>query len=64
MLTPELFDTLVIIVVILGAAWAGVRLYRDLRRPSPPFGAASSDQVMPIVPPVDPTLTPNPPTKG
>jgi hypothetical protein len=34
-LTPEFFDTLVIIVIIIGLALAGVRLYSDFTRKLP-----------------------------
>lgn len=34
-LTPQLFDLLVIVVIILGGALAAVRLYDDLTRPLP-----------------------------
>jgi cytochrome c oxidase assembly protein Cox11 len=44
-LTPEFFDTLVIVVIIIGLALAAVRLYRDLSRPLPPFGASPADDV-------------------
>jgi hypothetical protein len=32
-LTPEVFDTLIIVVIILGLALAVVRLYADFTRP-------------------------------
>ena len=35
-LTPRFFDLLVIVVILLGLALAGVRLYDDLTRPLPP----------------------------
>ncbi len=35
-LTREFFDTLIIIVIIVGLAWAAVRLYADFTRPLPP----------------------------
>jgi hypothetical protein len=35
-LTPEFFDTLIIVVIILGLALAVVRLYADFSRPLPP----------------------------
>lgn len=35
-LTPEFFDALVIAVIIIGAALASIRLYRDFTRPLPP----------------------------
>lgn len=34
-LTPEFFDLLIIVVIIIGLALAGVRLYADLTRPRP-----------------------------
>ena len=34
-LTREVFDTLIIVVIILGLALAIVRLYKDLTRPRP-----------------------------
>ena len=36
LLTREFFDTLIIIVILVGLAWAAVRLYADLTRPLPP----------------------------
>ena len=35
-LTPQVFDVLVVVVIILGGALAAVRLYDDLTRPLPP----------------------------
>jgi hypothetical protein len=35
-LTPEFFDTLIIVVIILGLALAVVRLYADFTRRLPP----------------------------
>ncbi len=35
-LTPETFDTLIIVIIIIGLAFAAVRLYRDFTRPLPP----------------------------
>lgn len=35
-LTREFFDTLIIVIIIIGLAWAAVRLYADLTRPLPP----------------------------
>jgi hypothetical protein len=46
-LTPAFFDTLVIVVILIGGALAAVRLYRDLSQPAPPFGAAPSDDLPP-----------------
>jgi hypothetical protein len=34
-LTREFFDTLIIIIILVGLAWAAVRLYADLTRPLP-----------------------------
>ena len=34
--TPEFFNTLVIVIIIIGLALAFVRLYRDFTRPLPP----------------------------
>lgn len=54
-LTPELFDTLVWVVIFTGGAWALYRLYTDLTGPprwpkndppptsSPPTGTESSN---------------------
>ncbi|MAS37580.1 MAG: hypothetical protein CL610_26525 [Anaerolineaceae bacterium] len=35
-LTPEIFDLLIVLVIMLGLALAGIRLYDDLTRPLPP----------------------------
>ncbi|MDX2163084.1 MAG: hypothetical protein SF162_17340 [bacterium] len=35
-LTPQLFDTLIIVVIVIGLALAVVRLIRDFTRPMPP----------------------------
>jgi hypothetical protein len=35
-LTPEFFDTLILVILIVGLALSGVRLYRDFTRPLPP----------------------------
>ncbi len=43
-LTREFFDTLIIIVIIVGLAWAAVRLYADLTRPLPPTMDAEDTQ--------------------
>jgi hypothetical protein len=43
-LTPEFFDVLIIIVVLLGLALAGVRLYDDFTRPLPPAEADDDTQ--------------------
>ncbi len=42
-LTPEFFDLMVIVVIILGLALAGVRLYADLTRPLPDERSSSAD---------------------
>lgn len=45
-LTPEFFDTLIIVVIIIGLALAAVRLYSDFTRPLPPEspGAKAPEQ--------------------
>lgn len=35
-MTPQLFDALVIAVMLIGLALAGVRFYQDMTRPLPP----------------------------
>lgn len=35
-LTPQFFDTLIVVVILIGLALAAVRLYRDFTRPLPP----------------------------
>lgn len=35
-LTPQFFDLLIIVVIIVGLALAAVRLYADFTRPLPP----------------------------
>ena len=35
-LTPEFFDTLIVVVILVGLALAAVRLYKDFTRPLPP----------------------------
>jgi hypothetical protein len=39
-ITPQLFDTLIIVVILIGLALAFVRLYRDFTRPLPPESPA------------------------
>ncbi len=62
-LTREFFDTLIIVIVLIGAALAAVRIYQDFTRPLPP------SRSFPPVPPADvsatgtgedPTPTPTP----
>jgi|GEM_PF-4373190 len=31
-ITPETFDTLIIIIIVIGSIWAGFRIYQDLTR--------------------------------
>lgn len=38
-MTREVFDALIIAVIVIGVAWAAVRLYRDFTRPLPPVDA-------------------------
>ena len=59
-LTPEIFDLLVIVVIILGLALAGIRLYDDFTRPLPPPRPAWSDDDTQPQPPV-PQPTDEPP---
>lgn len=35
-LTPQFFDLLIIVVIVVGLALAAVRLYADFTRPLPP----------------------------
>jgi hypothetical protein len=35
-LTPAFFDTLIVVIMVIGIALATVRLYRDFTRPLPP----------------------------
>ena len=35
-LTREFFDTIIVVIIIVGLAWATVRIYGDLTRPLPP----------------------------
>lgn len=34
--TPQFFDTLIIVVMLIGMALAAVRFYREMTRPLPP----------------------------
>lgn len=49
-LTPHFFDLLVIVVILLGLALAGVRLYDDLTRPLPPESPPADDDTQPHQP--------------
>lgn len=49
-LTPELFDLLIIAVIIVGLAMAAVRLYADLTRPLPPKRPRPDDDTDPRPP--------------
>lgn len=49
-LTPEFFDTLIVVVMIIGIALAAVRLYRDFTRPLPPDPAAPPTPRKDVVP--------------
>jgi hypothetical protein len=42
-LTPQLFDLLIIVVIVLGLALAAVRLYDDLTRPLPSSRSPGAD---------------------
>lgn len=36
-LTPQFFDVLILVVVVIGLVWAGIRLRNDFTRPLPPL---------------------------
>jgi cytochrome c oxidase assembly protein Cox11 len=40
----RVFDTLIIVVILIGLALAAVRLYRDFTRPLPPERAAYPEE--------------------
>jgi len=46
-ITPELFDTLIIVCILIGLALAVVRLYADFTRPLPPERTEYDDPVEP-----------------
>jgi cytochrome c oxidase assembly protein Cox11 len=46
-MTREVFDTLIIVVIVIGMALAAVRLYRDFTRPLPPDGDWDDDDTRP-----------------
>lgn len=59
-LTPEFFDTLIIVVIIIGSALAVVRLYADFTRrlpmplpPPAPVGSLDETQPIRVIPPDD-----------
>jgi hypothetical protein len=52
-LTPQFFDLLVIIVIVIGLALAGIRLYDDLTRPLPPARPPVDDDTQPHQPVLD-----------
>jgi|GEM_PF-1175325 hypothetical protein len=35
-LTPEFFNTVIVVIIVIGVALAAVRLYADFTRPLPP----------------------------
>jgi hypothetical protein len=43
-LSPEFFDTVIIGIIIIGLAAAGVRLYLDFTRPMPPARRNQEDK--------------------
>lgn len=53
-LTPEVFDTLIIVIIIVGLALAAVRFYQDVRRPvtrdrpTPYWSEEDTDQHRPV----------------
>ncbi len=59
-LTREFFDTLIIVIVVIGTALAAVRIYRDFTRPLPPprpFPPAPPAEVSAAESAEDPTPT-------
>lgn len=46
-MTREVFDTLIIVVIVIGMALAAVRLYKDFTRPLPPFSDWDDDDTRP-----------------
>lgn len=42
-MTREVFDTLIVVVIMIGLALAGIRLYRDFTRPMPDIEADAED---------------------
>jgi hypothetical protein len=46
-LTPQVFDILIVVVIIIGLALAAVRLYDDLTRPLPPRPPRPDDDTDP-----------------
>lgn len=46
-LTPQLFDLLIIGVIIIGLAFAAVRFYADMTRPLPPRRTRPDDDTQP-----------------
>jgi|GEM_PF-5841361 len=39
-LTQEIFDGLILLVIIIGGIWAAIRFYRDMTRPLTPEDTA------------------------
>lgn len=50
-LTREFFDTLIIVIVIIGTALAAVRIYRDLTRPLPRIPTENLTPTENLIPP-------------
>lgn len=46
-LTPELFDLLIVAVIMIGLAFAAVRFYADMTRPLPPRRPLPDDDTQP-----------------
>lgn len=57
-LTREVFDTLILLSIIIGGALAAVRLYRDFTRPLPPVSAEAPPNTAP-----KPSASPKKPKK-
>ncbi|MGQ9887369.1 MAG: hypothetical protein ACUVSX_02650 [Aggregatilineales bacterium] len=59
-LTPQFFDLLIVVVIIIGLALAAVRLYADFTRPLPPprpplqEPERGDDDTQPTSPPAEP----------
>jgi hypothetical protein len=46
-MTPEVFDTLIIVIILIGLALAARRLYDDFTRPLPPPSPMPDDETHP-----------------
>ncbi|MDZ4770572.1 MAG: hypothetical protein SGJ24_15715 [Chloroflexota bacterium] len=48
--TPDVFDALIIGLIVIGLALAAVRLYADFTRPLPPSDSDVPTEPTPVVP--------------